>query len=384
MQVLGYIAVQPDWPIDVANAQNDVEGEHKFWVSAYAPAEPSLHTTVRATADALLVDDARIEAQLVSARQLRLSSPALSIPPGVYTAPSLTVACTQIARGTGVRAFDVTRPGGLVVAGGDDGALDVYETHGTHRVRLDGHLGDITACMFFPSGQVVLSGATDMQIKIWSACDGSNPVTLVGHTGAITDFCIIGVGKLVVSAAKDGRVKVWECGTSSCLHTYDVSVDPVNAIWYDESALVAACEDGRVVVIDPRSKVVRAEFGAKGGPPMRSAAFDAQNQLVIGGRADGVVCVWDMDNPEDTKLSFRRGHAAVSVIRLVSQSNVSHICVGTEDGQLYIAALSDSVTVIEDMVAFDVNPITQIRITPSTASRPHIWAAAQDSRVCSF
>ncbi|KAJ2555582.1 hypothetical protein IWW35_000612 [Coemansia sp. RSA 1878] len=383
MQVLGYIAVQPDWPIDVTNAQNKVEGEHKFWVSAYAPSEPSLHTSVRATADALLVDDARIEASLVSSRQLHLSSPSLSIPRCVYTAPSRTVACTQIARGTGVRAFDVTQPGGLIVAGGDDGALDVYETHGTHRVRLEGHIGDITSCVFFPSGQVVLSGATDMQIKIWSACDGTNPVTLVGHTGAITDLCIIGVGKRVVSAAKDGCVKVWECGTSSCLHTYEVSVDAVNAIWYDESALVAACEDGRVVVIDPAEQVIKAVFGKKGEPPMRSVAYDARNRLVIGGRADGVVCVWDMDNPDGMKLSFRRGNASVSVIRLVFQSTEPRICVGTEDGQLYTAALSDPVTVIEDFVAFDVNPISQIRITPS-ASRPHIWAAAQDSRVCMF
>ncbi|KAJ2129791.1 Proteasomal ATPase-associated factor 1, partial [Coemansia sp. RSA 678] len=272
-------------------------------------------------------------ASLVSSRQLHLSSPSLSIPRSVYTAPSRTVACTQIARGTGVRAFDVTQPGGLIVAGGDDGALDVYETHGTHRVRLEGHLGDITACVFFPSGQVVLSGATDMQIKIWSACDGTNPVTLVGHTGAITDLCIIGVGKRVVSAAKDGRVKVWECGTSSCLRTYEVSVDAVNAIWYDESALVAACEDGRVVVIEPAEQAIKAVFGKKGEPPMRSVAYDARNCLVIGGRADGVVCVWDMDNPDDMKLSFRRGNASVSAIRLVSQSTEPRICVGTEDAK---------------------------------------------------
>ena len=45
---------------------------------------------------------------------------------------------------------------------------------------LTGHVGDLTTSQFFPSGQVILSGATDMQIKIWGL-DGSNAVTLKGH-----------------------------------------------------------------------------------------------------------------------------------------------------------------------------------------------------------
>lgn len=69
---------------------------------------------------------------------------------------------------------------------------------------LRGHIGEITTLQFFPSGQgmqykkerrymmislidcrtVLLSGATDFQLKIWSILDGSNPVTLKGHTAS--------------------------------------------------------------------------------------------------------------------------------------------------------------------------------------------------------
>jgi hypothetical protein len=35
---------------------------------------------------------------------------------------------------------------------------------------------------------VLLSGATDFQVKIWSILDGSNPVTLKGHTAGM---CIL-------------------------------------------------------------------------------------------------------------------------------------------------------------------------------------------------
>ena len=47
---------------------------------------------------------------------------------------------------------------------------------------LEGHVGDVYTCRFFPSGIVILSGGADLQLKIWSALDGSCPRTLIGHT----------------------------------------------------------------------------------------------------------------------------------------------------------------------------------------------------------
>ena len=46
---------------------------------------------------------------------------------------------------------------------------------------LEGHYGDVYSCRFFPSGVVVLSGGSDMQLKIWSAESGKCAATLTGH-----------------------------------------------------------------------------------------------------------------------------------------------------------------------------------------------------------
>ena len=48
--------------------------------------------------------------------------------------------------------------------------------------HLDGHVGDVYTCRFFPSGVVVLSGGADCSLKIWSAQDGSCPRTFIGHS----------------------------------------------------------------------------------------------------------------------------------------------------------------------------------------------------------
>ncbi len=57
--------------------------------------------------------------------------------------------------------------------------------------ELEGHLGDVYTCRFFPSGLVVLSGGADMQLKIWSAESGQCAATLMGHTGGIVYAVII-------------------------------------------------------------------------------------------------------------------------------------------------------------------------------------------------
>lgn len=67
---------------------------------------------------------------------------------------------------------------------------------------LEGHLGDVYICRFFPSGIVVLSSGTDMQIKIWSAENGSCPVTMKGHKAAVTDLAVVEIGRNIISVSK--------------------------------------------------------------------------------------------------------------------------------------------------------------------------------------
>ncbi|KAJ2769936.1 hypothetical protein IWQ57_002890 [Coemansia nantahalensis] len=404
VQALGYIAVQPDWAIDVGAALGGPEDARAFWVSAYREGRPSIHASVRPTAVAgeagaaqvrLDVEGGDVCAEYVGRRQLRLWSPALDIPRALYSAPRRTVACSRMERASGVRGFDVSRFGGLVVACGDNGAMDVYEAEsGAHRVRLEGHLGDVVCCQFFPSGQVVLSGATDMRLKIWSATDGSNPVTLAGHTAAITDTAIVGVGKTVLSAARDGSVRLWNCGAASLVHAFELSAEPINAIHLPEDTAVAAaaCEDGRVLLLDVDRREVVATFGAPHDTPKRAVAYDPANARLVAGLADGSVLVWACDAPEAPAQAFRRGPSAVSALRLVPQAaGAPLICVGTEDGQLFLAsATASGVDIVEELVAYDVNPISQIRVTPAAATpegdtaRQSVWASGQDTRVCRF
>lgn len=52
---------------------------------------------------------------------------------------------------------------------------------------LEGHIGDVYTCRFFPSGLVMLSGGADFQLRIWSAETGECPVVLKGHSAGMLD-----------------------------------------------------------------------------------------------------------------------------------------------------------------------------------------------------
>ncbi|KAJ2046298.1 hypothetical protein H4S04_005125 [Coemansia sp. S16] len=418
VNVFSYISIQPDWTVDVSTAlESTTPG--KFWVSAYRLGEASSHGYIQVTksvsADGttlvnLSAVDAAITAEYVGPRQLRLSSTGI-MSPVLYTGPRSTVACSQIVRGTGVRSFDVSRYGGLLVAGGDDGVLDVYGTQSSqHRVSLEGHIGDITSCLFFPSGQVVLSAATDLRLRVWSASDGTNPVTLVGHTAAITDTAIVGNGKNVLSAGKDGTLRLWHCGSASVLYTFDLSKMAINAIdlvsgeeseeelpvdeFETAGKIVAvACEDGRALLVDLRSRETIAVFTSE--VPVRAVAYAIADGLLFTGRSDGVVDVWTTDAPATPAYAFKRNNSPISALRLVQRTEAGPplLCVGTEDGQLYLVALEmtgnkvAAAEVVEELVAFDVDPITQIRAAPSTtpgASRQSIWASGRTGKVYEF
>ncbi|KAI8320674.1 WD40 repeat-like protein [Martensiomyces pterosporus] len=427
VEVFGYFSVQPDWQVDVKSALAGNEGAHKFWVSAYKQGQPSIHDTVTVTRSAsadgtslISLDTGGagdITAEYINPYQLRLSSQKLGIPPTVYTASRKSVRCSQITRGSGVQSFDISRYGGLAVACGDDGAMDVYETEGSvHRVQLEGHFGDVTCCQFFPSGQVALSGATDMRLKIWSASDGTNPVTLVGHHAAITDTSIVGVGKNVVSASKDGTVRLWHCGSSSLLHTFSVSKLPINRIElvtcsptsdaganaelppneFETSGVVVAtgCEDGRVVLLDLLSKSTVAVFGSLQHAPVRAVAYDVSQGLIFTGLSDGVVELWSVDDPSTPLYALKRNDSPVTNINLVRRESGSPlVCVATEDGQLFLASFTlaaGRVTlaeIVEDLVGFDVDPISRVRVSPSIEKkygRQAIWASGRGSSVFEF
>ncbi|XP_037079471.1 proteasomal ATPase-associated factor 1-like, partial [Pollicipes pollicipes] len=129
-----------------------------------------------------------------------------------------------------VTGIDAT-PNGLGLSCSADETLRIWETDGgTVRRQLEGHLGEVYTCRFFPSGVVALSGGVDMQLKIWSAESGRCAATLRGHTAAVQHTAIVDRGRNVLSVSRDGRCKLWDVGEQRCLADLCCLDSPVNCV----------------------------------------------------------------------------------------------------------------------------------------------------------
>lgn len=220
-----------------------------------------------------------------------------------------------------VLCVDASPSGELVAAGdanGDKSEITIWEAEkGVCRRRLTGHCGDINSMRFFPSGQVILTGSMDMQLRIWSVPDGTCSSTLVGHTRAVTDSVVVGNGKDVCSSSLDGTVRLWNAESGKIVNTFEVDSAGVNAILLvqgSEQFLVAACNNGSLKSIDLRSGDIRSfanTYGHSGS--LRCVSADVWS--IVTGSVTGVVMNFDFRMNEAIHVPpSHRGDAAITAV----------------------------------------------------------------------
>ncbi|CAH8536801.1 unnamed protein product [Schistosoma turkestanicum] len=132
-------------------------------------------------------------------------------------------------------SFDVSPSGEHFIASFTGSSVNLYETQtGTIRRSLEGHVGDVYNCKFFPSGVVALTAGSDMQLKIWCLITGRCAATLGpkstdgstepgGHKAAILDTAIIDRGRNITSIDRLGWLRLWDVSTQTCISAIPVT-----------------------------------------------------------------------------------------------------------------------------------------------------------------
>lgn len=218
-----------------------------------------------------------------------------------------------------------------IAIGDSNGNIIVYD-HDWNKIQdlEQAHQSDITVTKFFPSGEVILSGSNDMQIKVWSVNDGSNPRTLQGHSGAITDTILIDRGRNILSSSTDGSVRLWELGSGKTIHAFyrrANKLDPAlcmalltsKEVNIEENPLEFGTNGKRVLIghksgtmtlHDLASKEQVAEFPNLFMSSCTSVVSITDN-LVVSGYENGSLALWDIEKPESCvqRLSIKNNYA---------------------------------------------------------------------------
>jgi len=160
---------------------------------------------------------------------------------------------------------------------------------------------------------------------------------------------------IVVLASDAGAVEWWKLEESelSCLASEAQHDDLVTSldILADNSSLVSASYDKRVIVWDANQHAVKSTFRGHGGPVHCVCAHPTDANIFLScaqdpsGRVDGRVLMWDLRNPKPAKMIDVSVLASVVTCCSWQPDTMHMFAVGTESGD---ACLLDSRTEIPD------------------------------------
>lgn len=134
---------------------------------------------------------------------------------------------------TAINAIAVSRRGDLVVSGGDDEVLKVWNSEKSEcQLRLKGHSGSIRAVQITSDGRFAVSGSDDRTVKIWDLEAGTCVGTLEGHQSKVHSIAISPAGTLIASTGfVDKTVRLWDWKSGACLQVLEDREDgsPISA-----------------------------------------------------------------------------------------------------------------------------------------------------------
>ncbi|MGH7202145.1 MAG: WD40 repeat domain-containing protein, partial [Planctomycetaceae bacterium] len=183
--------------------------------------------------------------------------------------------------------------GGGWAAGGMDGSV-VVMLDGERR-RLLGHSRGVLAVCWLDDGQTLITGGLDDTLRVWNAETGQSLRTLSQHTAAVHGISLrpgppAGALPMIASVSRDRSVRFWQptIGRMVRFARLDEAF-PLAVAWSpDGDRLIAACNDGRVRVIDPDTVQVVRNLPALEGWAYSLAVHPDGQGLAVGGSGGAV------------------------------------------------------------------------------------------------
>jgi WD40 repeat protein len=213
---------------------------------------------------------------------------------------------------SGVDALGVSRDGSLIAAGLSDHAIALLDKKGRTLRTLEGHEGKLTALVFSPDGQTLISAGEDRQLLAWSAGSGDRLARLESDAH-VRDAAFSADGTLLATAAGEGYIRLWSVDGWAPGSRLDGHDGPVSSVDFSEDGaqLVSSGEDGTLrswapLTAGARSRPEMRLIRGEGHQPANRVAF-AGVSAVISASNDGTVRLFSLEGQQLARINTSHG-----------------------------------------------------------------------------
>ncbi|KAI8140448.1 WD40-repeat-containing domain protein [Fennellomyces sp. T-0311] len=276
-----------------------------------------------ATSESMEVDSSGLPAEVVA--KINETSESLSQgrrkrkPPAEHTSAdeiktfqqTSTIPSMHTSRSPGITCVDVDHSGQLILTGGNDKHVQIYNKAEEKNVAdLTGHTKKVNAVKF--RGQevehdIALSAGADKHVRIWVP-GGSKGYhvghNIAAHSGEATGLAVHPSKDYFASSGLDSKWSLYDFETGkSIVDTVDPETDAgYTSIEFHPDGMIlgAGTADSTVRIWDVKAQRVAATFGEHTGK-INALAFSENGYILATASEDNLVKLWDLRKLSNTK-----------------------------------------------------------------------------------
>lgn len=257
---------------------------------------------------------------------------------GLYAMPEFTCIHTLSASRNALTSVCLNRDGNwLAAASGALGQLLVWEWQSeSYVLKQQGHTNAVKSVAYAPDGGLIVTGGDDGKVKLWNTVSGFCFVTFSDHKAPVPQVVFSSKGHVALSCSLDGTVRAFDLvryrnfrvmtaptvapAQFSCL-----AVDPAGEI-----VVAGAVDSFDIYVWSVQTGRLLDTLAGHTGPvsALSFSAFDAQLASVSWDRS---VRVWDIFQRKPSRETFAH---TTDVLAVAYRPDGRQLCAATLDGQL--------------------------------------------------
>ncbi|KAI7895102.1 WD40-repeat-containing domain protein [Mucor mucedo] len=215
------------------------------------------------------------------------------------------------ARPAGITALDVNESGSIILTGGNDKHVLVYNKDEDKVIaNLTGHTKKVTAVKFRGQQEqddILLSASADKHVRVWVADEkkgyklGHN---ITAHKADVTDISVHPSKDYFVSAGLDSKWSLYDFDTAKpIVEAFDTEVEAgFHSIEFHPDGMIlgAGTGNGVLQMWDVRSQQIAARFEGHAGK-VGALAFSENGYILASASEDNLVKIWDLRKLANTK-----------------------------------------------------------------------------------